>query len=69
MSEELTNKGFTVFLECSGPFQIRPGLFTAPMGDGRFIRVWWLWFAIGISPLPLDVWHQRIQQGRILWET
>ena len=33
----------TVFLECAGPFQWRPGFYKSR----SIYRVWWGWFAVG----------------------
>lgn len=40
----IRSHGLRVEFECSGPWQLRPGLFTSRLQS----RVWWGWWAVGI---------------------
>jgi hypothetical protein len=43
-----------LILECSRPFQWRPGWFRSRL----MTRVWWGWFAVGILHIPLHEFAQ-----------
>ena len=52
-------------IEISRPFQRLPGWYRCK--GVTILRVWWLWFAIGIYPMRYDEMLSGMARGRYEW--
>ena len=52
--------------EISGPFKLLPGVFRSKIGGKRFIRFWWLYFAVGVY--WGDLYHYNKSLKYTEWE-
>lgn len=58
----------TLLFEMAGPFQSKPGFYSAPFKDCRFRRVWWLWFAIAwVVGMDLYEYNRYVESGETQW--
>jgi len=62
-------KPITLFFEFdpSGEWLWKPGRFKGWFKDGRFVRYWWLCFAVAWVRLDLHDYNRHIAAGRTGW--
>jgi len=63
----MTTKPLLVLFEVAGPFQLKPGYFKGPLGDGQVCRAWWLWFSLTWVRMDLPSYNQHLASGVTAW--